>query len=199
MKRYQYRPVEQAKSKRPAWLIPAGLLGLAAGLTGLASIGASMDGGTRAGSTDAAEARADDTSASELSKGTSASHDAARQTVEHKFDHCGVLRRTCVVDGDTFWLDGNKVRIADIDTPEISQPQCAAEKTLGDRATDRLVSLLNEGPFELSAIGDRDEDQYGRKLRVVTRNGRSLGDQLVSEGLARTWTGRREPWCQPPG
>ena len=33
----------------------------------------------------------------------------------------------------------------------------------------------------------RDEDRYGRKLRVVVRNGRSLGDQLVSEGLARTW------------
>jgi len=28
----------------------------------------------------------------------------------------------------------------------------------------------------------RDEDRYGRKLRVVVRNGRSLGDQLVSEG-----------------
>jgi endonuclease YncB( thermonuclease family) len=27
------------------------------------------------------------------------------------------------------------------------------------------------------------------------RDGRSLGDQLVSEGLARTWSGRREPWC----
>ncbi|MFM6829081.1 MAG: thermonuclease family protein [Novosphingobium sp.] len=105
------------------------------------------------------------------------------------------MRRTCVVDGDTFWLEGDKIRIADIDTPEVSRPQCASEKALGDRATNRLISLLNEGPFELSSTGNRDVDQYGRKLRVVTRNGRSLGDQLVSEGLARTWTGRREPWC----
>ncbi len=32
------------------------------------------------------------------------------------------FRRTCVVDGDTIWLEGVKIRIADIDTPEISQP-----------------------------------------------------------------------------
>ena len=118
-----------------------------------------------------------------------------QQASSRQFDICGSIRRTCVVDGDTFWLDGVKIRIADIDTPEISEPRCDYEYQLGMRATHRLVELLNGGPFELRTIGNRDEDQYGRKLRVVTRGGRSLGDQLVSEGLARTWTGRREPWC----
>lgn len=113
----------------------------------------------------------------------------------HSFAVCGTIRQTCVVDGDTIWLEGVKIRIADIDTPEISSPQCDAEYERGFRARDRLVVLLNEGEFELRPIGNRDEDQYGRKLRVVTRDGRSLGDQLVGEGLARTWTGRREPWC----
>lgn len=112
-----------------------------------------------------------------------------------KFSRCGAIRRTCVIDGDTFWLDGQKIRIADIDTPEVGQPQCAHEKKLGDRATDRLIMLLNQGPFEVVPIGDRDEDQYGRKLRVIMRDNGSLGDQLVAEGLARTWTGQREPWC----
>jgi endonuclease YncB( thermonuclease family) len=111
------------------------------------------------------------------------------------FSHCGVVRRTCVVDGDTFWFEGQKIRIADIDTPEVNRPQCGAEKALGDRATNRLVVLLNEGPFEMTPIGSRDEDQFGRKLRVIVRDGRSIGDQLVAEGLARTWTGQREPWC----
>lgn len=111
------------------------------------------------------------------------------------FEICGMVRKTCVVDGDTFWLEGEKIRIADIDTPEISEPKCDTEYQLGMKATYRLRDLLNEGPFELSSIGSRNQDQYGRKLRVVVRNGRSLGDQLVSEGLARTWTGRREPWC----
>ena len=104
-------------------------------------------------------------------------------------------RDNCVVDGDTFWLDGRKVRIADIDTPEVGDPKCGAELALGLNATRRLRELLNAGPFELKAIPGRDQNRYGRDLRVVLRNGRSLGDQLVSEGLARTWTGRREPWC----
>lgn len=120
---------------------------------------------------------------------------SAQATGAHTFAVCGTIRKTCVVDGDTIWLEGVKIRIADIDTPEISSPKCSAEYERGIRARDRLVVLLNGGEFELRPIGNRDEDQYGRKLRVIMRSGRSLGDQLVSENLARTWTGRRESWC----
>lgn len=120
---------------------------------------------------------------------------SAQARAAHSFVVCGTIRRTCVVDGDTIWLDGVKIRIADIDTPEISSPQCDVEYERGIRARDRLVVLLNEGEFELRPIGSRDKDQYGRKLRVIMRSGRSLGDQLVSENFARTWTGRRETWC----
>ncbi len=98
-----------------------------------------------------------------------------------------------VIDGDTFEYRGEKIRIADIDTPEV-RGRCPYETALAARATDRMGELLAAGPFELKAVG-RDEDRYGRKLRIVIRDGRSLGDQLVAEGLARTWTGRREPWC----
>lgn len=104
-------------------------------------------------------------------------------------------RYSCVVDGDTIWLEGEKIRIADIDTPEVSEPRCDSEYRLGMRATYRLRDLLNEGPWSVEPIGDRDTDDYGRSLRVLTRNGQSIGDMLVAEGLARTWTGRREPWC----
>lgn len=107
----------------------------------------------------------------------------------------GSARYHCVVDGDTMWIGGQKIRIADIDTPEVSEPRCASELALGNKATARLVELVNEEPFELKAWPGRDEDKYGRKLRVLVRDGRSLGDILVSEGLARTWTGRRQPWC----
>ncbi|TBZ97436.1 thermonuclease family protein [Rhizobium leguminosarum] len=107
----------------------------------------------------------------------------------------GSVRYHCVVDGDTMWIDGQKVRIADIDTPEVSEPRCASELALGNKATTRLVELVNAGPFEMKAWPGRDEDKYGRKLRVLVRDGRSLGDILVSEGLSRTWTGRRQPWC----
>jgi endonuclease YncB( thermonuclease family) len=106
----------------------------------------------------------------------------------------GGVRIDCVVDGDTFWLAGTRIRIADINTPEVGSPGCAAEAALGSRATARLRDLLSAGPFELVRI-DRDEDVYGRKLRIVTRDGRSIGDALVAEGLAHYWRGYQENWC----
>lgn len=113
-----------------------------------------------------------------------------------QFRKCDFGRRTnCVVDGDTIWFAGEKIRIADIDTPEVSDPKCQSERALGNKATARLIELINAGPFELKAWPGRDEDRYGRKLRVLMREGHSLGDILVFEGLARTWTGRRQPWC----
>jgi endonuclease YncB( thermonuclease family) len=107
----------------------------------------------------------------------------------------GWPRVNCVIDGDTIWYRGEKIRIADINAPETHDPHCAYEADLGRRATDRMISLLNAGPFDIAATGDRDEDVYGRKLRIVERNGRSLGQILVSEGLAERWQGYRRNWC----
>ena len=105
-----------------------------------------------------------------------------------------IPRTTCVVDGDTFWLRGEKVRIAYINAPEIHGARCPAELALGESATRRLIGLLNAGPFELVA-GPRERDRYGRLLRTVVRGGRSLGEALVVEGLAERWQGRRGDWC----
>jgi endonuclease YncB( thermonuclease family) len=100
----------------------------------------------------------------------------------------------CVVDGDTIWYRGSKIRIADIDTPETHRPRCAAEAARGAAATRRLHQLVNAGPFTLQSI-NRDEDRYGRKLRILTRGGQSLGELLVEEGLARYYEGGRRSWC----
>jgi len=119
----------------------------------------------------------------------SADHETAR------FGLCsGPGRVTCVVDGDTFWYRGDKIRIADINAPEVSHPGCAREATVGARATGRLVALLNRGPFSLEPYR-RDRDRYGRLLRTVTRDGASVAEALVREGLAEVWKGRRGDWC----
>jgi len=116
-----------------------------------------------------------------------------------RFGRCaGSHRVTCVVDGDTFWYRGDKIRIADINAPEVSEPGCAREAELGSEATARLQALLNRGRFTLAANGDgtgRDRDRYGRLLRTVMRDGSSVGEQLVREGLAEEWKGRRGNWC----
>lgn len=106
----------------------------------------------------------------------------------------GASQQNCVIDGDTIRYGGTKIRLEDIDAPEISSPKCAAEAALGRQATRRLLELMNEGPFRLVG-GTRDEDRYGRKLRVIERNGRSVGDTLIAEGLARRWEGARRSWC----
>ena len=124
------------------------------------------------------------------------SNDSPAQSLSKQFTICeeAVRRIDCVVDGDTFWIDGVKIRIADIDAPETHPARCPSEQELGEAATYRLQDLLNAGPFYLVSI-DRDEDIYGRKLRIVERDNQSLGAELVSEGVARKWDGRRHPWC----
>ncbi|WP_285712126.1 thermonuclease family protein [Erythrobacter oryzae] len=121
------------------------------------------------------------------------------QAEQHRalFPVCkGPVRVTCVVDGDTFWLRGTKIRIADIDTPEVSQPRCPEERALGLAATERMRELLNAGRFGLAVPSDgRTRDRYGRELRIVTRGGQSLGAVLVREGLAARWGDRRKAWC----
>jgi endonuclease YncB( thermonuclease family) len=117
------------------------------------------------------------------------------QPVQARFGSCHVGGGTnCVVDGDTFYIGGEKVRIAGIDAPETHPSRCEEEDRLGRAATKRLRQLLNSGPVTTTSI-DRDEDSYGRKLRNVQVNGSDVGETLVNEGLARWYGGGKQPWC----
>lgn len=100
-----------------------------------------------------------------------------------------------MVDGDTFWFRGEKIRIADIDAPELSPPRCEREREHGLAAKQRLLDILNSGPLSFKMTA-RDEDRFGRKLRIVYRDRRSVGDILVAEGFARKWQGSRRSWCE---
>ena len=66
-------------------------------------------------------------------------------------------RTVHVVDGDTFDYGGDRIRIADIDTPE-TRARCPEEARLAAAATQRLRVLLAQGPFGLVRSG-RDEDR----------------------------------------
>ena len=112
------------------------------------------------------------------------------------FSTCsGAERIFCVVDGDTIWASGEKVRLADIDAPEVFSPDCEHERELGRQATARLAALLNEGDVALETPSSRKRDKYVRLLRIATVNGRSVGDQLVAEGLALKWGRHQRGWC----
>ena len=120
----------------------------------------------------------------------------APERVSEPFTRCGPGRgHGCVIDGDTFKLGDRKIRIIGIDAPETHPPRCAEEAAKGEAATARLQALLNKGPFEM--VGSRADltDRYSRDLRTITRDGRSIADQLREEGLVRRYLGYRMPWC----
>lgn len=100
----------------------------------------------------------------------------------------------CVVDGDTFFINGAKVRIANIDAPETHDYRCESELQLGEQAASRLQALLNSGSVTMTSI-DRDRDAYGRLLRNVSVGGRDVGAALITAGVARAYAGGRRPWC----
>jgi endonuclease YncB( thermonuclease family) len=121
--------------------------------------------------------------------------EAAAPSVRATFGLCKWGGGTnCVVDGDTFYIGGAKVRIAGIDAPETHDYRCASELALGDRATEKLRALLNSGAVTMTGI-DRDRDVYGRLLRNVQVDGADVGAAMVSAGVAREYGGGRRGWC----
>ena len=100
--------------------------------------------------------------------------------------------RLYVIDGDTFSMGGQRVRIAGIDAPETHPPRCMEEARLGLAATQKLRELLGSGTVTMSGTG---HDQYGRELRSVQVNGQDVGEAMISGGVAREYGSGRRPWC----
>ena len=88
-----------------------------------------------------------------------------------------------IVDGDTIHLNGEKIRFAGIDTPELKQicikeeviEQCGltAKKILIEKIGDSKVKCISEG-----------KDQYKRILAECFVNNESLSSYLVRSGYA---------------
>jgi endonuclease YncB( thermonuclease family) len=106
------------------------------------------------------------------------------------------VRETCVVDGDTIWYRGEKIRLVGFDTPEVFSPGCARERQLGMAATRRLRDWLNAGAFTLEPNPEgRSRDRYDRALLVASRGGVNVGEVLLAEGLAERRGGGGNVWC----
>ncbi|MBB4123595.1 thermonuclease family protein [Martelella radicis] len=106
-----------------------------------------------------------------------------------------------VYDGDTIKIGGQRMRLLDIDTPEISKPRCSYEEKAGSEARDRLRELIGQaGTVEI--IDSGTTDKYGRNLIHVEIDGRDAGKVLLNEGLAlryrggsAAWSARKRHWC----
>ncbi len=103
---------------------------------------------------------------------------------------CHLLR---VHDGDTIRCGAERIRIENIDAPELEgSPKCEDYRSTnawcdfeaGRRSRAALQSFLAGGRIEVSRHG---KDKYGRTLARLTINGKDAGDYLVSQGLAKPW------------
>jgi len=98
-----------------------------------------------------------------------------------------------VHDGDTLRCGAERVRISDIDAPELpDSPKCEGYRSrsawcdyaLGYRSRDALRAFVARGPVMVRRQG---VDRYGRTLALVTVNGVDAGQWLVGQKLARIW------------
>ena len=88
------------------------------------------------------------------------------------------LENIRVVDGDTIRAEAKgkeiKIRLVEIDAPEINQP-------FGAQSKNFLNRLLNEKDVTLISQG---EDRYGRTLGEIYANGESANALMIKSGFA---------------
>ena len=105
-----------------------------------------------------------------------------------------LCERPVVHDGDSIRCGMERVRIANIDAPELpSSPKCHTwprsryawcDYTLGAASRAALIVFLARGPMMIRRTGI---DRYGRTLALVSVNGIDAGAWLVDHRLARPW------------
>lgn len=120
--------------------------------------------------------------------------------------------RIIVIDGDTIALPcrpdtgfvrgcAEKVRLKDVDTPEVSHPTCEYELQMGLEAKARLRELMSG---QIVTVKRSSEiDRYGRTLGwLVLGDGSNIGSILLQEKLALYWSpgvrakrARISHWC----
>ena len=99
-----------------------------------------------------------------------------------------------VIDGDTFVLGQERIRLKGPDAPELRSSRCLAERRMARKATIRLGELLMHEPIRIQRDGI---DRYGRTLAYVyTADDQEVGEVLVAEGLAVKWKPGRAAWAE---
>lgn len=100
---------------------------------------------------------------------------------------------TYVIDGDTISVDGERIRLLGVDSPETHGAKCESERQAGLAAKRFTAEALEWGVVTLER-GRRDK--YGRTLAKVFIDGRDLAELLIEAGHGRAYHGeKRRPWC----
>ena len=88
-----------------------------------------------------------------------------------------------IIDGDTIYLNGEKIRFSGIDTPEIKQTCIKNNEVIkcGIQAKELLVKIIGNKKINCVREG---KDQYQRTLAECFVNNLSLSSYLVKSGYA---------------
>ena len=89
---------------------------------------------------------------------------------------------TKVVDGDTLDINGTRIRLAIVDTPERGQPGYDNAKNLVES-----LCLGKKGQLDVDS-GQRRGDRYGREIGVVYCDGVNVNAKIMENKMARILT-----------
>ena len=102
-------------------------------------------------------------------------------------------------DGDTCYVtvDGKntKIRLLELDTPEISKPKCDKELQLGLKARNYLNSLImNASSIEFRT--DYKKDYFGRILSYLIIDEEDVSAKIVTNNLGVVYDrNNKKDWC----
>lgn len=85
-----------------------------------------------------------------------------------------MIRKPLVIDGDTLFHAGHRIRLQGIDAPELTQKG-------GEDAKNQLIRLIGTSPLR---VEPRGVDVYGRTVARVLAGRKDIGLAMVASGYA---------------
>ena len=103
-------------------------------------------------------------------------------------------------DGDTcyIYIDNRKekIRLLELDTPEISKPKCEKEYLRGIEARD-FINQLIEDANSIIIETDYSKDYFGRTLAYLIVDGVDVSNLMIEKGLGVKYQkGVKKDWCK---
>ncbi len=109
---------------------------------------------------------------------------------------------TCYVeiDGEIRDTEGRllKIRLLELDTPEISKPKCDKELEWGFKARNYINNLImNAATVSIETDYSIDNKKYNRTLAHIIVDGKNVSELMVKNNLGVVYQqDKKKDWCE---